>query len=66
MRSAELISERNQAIRNRFAKLYEVERLRLDDVFASLRKEFFLSQTTIERILRESDARDTGRDSRND
>lgn len=40
-----------QAIQNRYKELYNVERRRLDDVEAILKKEFFLSSGRIYIIL---------------
>lgn len=45
-------AQRNQAIRARFLQLHHQQRLRLDDVYRQLMGEFFLSERTIERILR--------------
>ena len=44
---------RNLHICNRFNELYQVQRIRYDDVVQQLSKELFLTRHQIERILRE-------------
>ena len=44
--------EKYLRVHQRFAELYTVERLRLDDCEAQLSKEFFISIITIRRILK--------------
>lgn len=46
-----MTQKRNQKIRQRFTRLYEKDRLRMDDVVLRLCDEFCLSPITIERIL---------------
>lgn len=43
---------RNEKIRERFNHLYNVERLRYDDVIATLCTDFCLSKATVERALK--------------
>jgi hypothetical protein len=50
-RDRQKINERNEAIKNRYAYLYNVERLRHDDVIAKLEKEFWLAKRTLLNIL---------------
>jgi hypothetical protein len=45
-------ARRHEAIRARFLQLHHHERMRLDDVYRRLVQEFFLSERTIERIIR--------------
>lgn len=52
MRDKNLSALRDEAIRNRFRELFEVQRLRLDDVMATLSREFYLAQNTINHILK--------------
>lgn len=49
--------QRNLALRQRFLELYDQRRLRIDDVFALLAEEFFLSPRTVARLLQENDTR---------
>jgi hypothetical protein len=46
-----LIWKRNQAIYTTFDELYEVQRLRIDDVVIALEGTFFLSERAIREIL---------------
>ena len=50
-RSSELVAQRNTSLIKRFNKLFEEDRLRIDDVLTKLSKEFFLSETTVFRII---------------
>jgi hypothetical protein len=43
--------KRDQSVRDKFAHMYEQERIRLDDCVAKLAKEFFLSKETVNRII---------------
>ncbi|MDX2063426.1 MAG: hypothetical protein SFY70_10230 [Bacteroidia bacterium] len=45
--------KRNDALYRRFLELYEHRRLRLDDVTRRLAAEFFLTERTVLRILRQ-------------
>lgn len=40
------------AIRRRFKKLYEVDRMRIDDVIGQLCTEFFVAEVTVWKVLR--------------
>lgn len=46
-----LIIEKHERIRARFTQLYQADRLRLDDVYNILRKEFFVEVGYIQRVL---------------
>jgi len=40
------------AIRRRFKKLYEVDRMRIDDVIGQLCSEYFVAEVTVWKVLR--------------
>jgi hypothetical protein len=48
---------RDAALGTRFTELYHERRLRIDDVYLRLGEEFFLSPSTVERILQNQGAR---------
>lgn len=51
-RNAELIERRNKKLKERFNYLYNEKRMRYDDVIKKLSlDEFFISESTIDRIL---------------
>lgn len=54
-RSAEtkrqMLDRRNGDIRHRFNELYEVQRMRLDDVIEKVAFEFYLAHSTVEKII---------------
>lgn len=52
-RSANLIRIRDEKLLNRFDKLFNIDRLRLDDTLKQLsEKEFFISEITIWKIIK--------------
>jgi len=48
----ELLDARNKALRKRFEYWYETKRLRLDDVIQKIKGEFFISESTIMKIIK--------------
>lgn len=52
MRNPDLQEARDNAVNARFRELFEVQRLRHDDVMDTLSSEFFLTQKTVENILK--------------
>ena len=50
-RDAALVQKRNEAIKKHFEELYNIQRMRHDDVIKSLSEQFYLSEKTIFSIL---------------
>lgn len=51
MKRADLIKKRDKKLVETFHKLYDVKRLRIDDVLKTLSDEFFITETTVFRLI---------------